>query len=70
MEGTHQDHEDTLIQEELHHLNRTNPETIPPTHKGHSVFLSHLVPPQPHSDPNKHRFSHYADKQLQHLVVS
>lgn len=24
---------------------------------------------QPHSDPNKHRFNHYADKQLTHLVV-
>lgn len=24
----------------------------------------------PHSDPNKHRFSHYADKQLFHLVLA
>lgn len=24
----------------------------------------------PHSDPNKHRFSHYADKQLCHLVLA
>ena len=24
----------------------------------------------PNSDPNRHRFNHYADKQLQHLVVA
>jgi hypothetical protein len=25
---------------------------------------------QPYADPNKHRFNHYADKQLYHLVIT
>ena len=24
----------------------------------------------PDADPNRHRFNHYADKQLQHLVIA
>ena len=36
-----------------------------------SVFYAHVVDHQdPNSDPNKHRFNHYADKQLNHLVVA
>ena len=37
-----------------------------------SMWTNHYSSQQenPHSDPNKHRFNHYADKQLFHLVIS
>lgn len=34
-----------------------------------SIWISHLSKTDPMSDPNKHRFTHYGDKLLWHLVV-
>lgn len=34
-----------------------------------SVWISQVYAPDPLSDPNLHRFNHYADKQLTHLVI-
>jgi hypothetical protein len=70
MEGTLGEREDELIREELAHLDHSNPEKQQERSKPPSVWVSHLLPVDPLSDPNKHRFNHYADKQLQHLVVA
>jgi len=71
MEGTHHHLEDSLLQEELAHLNQDLQASKIQHNANTSVFYAHNLPHlDPNSDPNKHRFSHYADKQLQHLVVA
>ena len=35
-----------------------------------SVWANDIHEVDPLSDPNRHRFNHYADKQLQHLVLA
>lgn len=66
--------EDAFIQEELRLLaqpGKTAPkwsEMVASPSMWSNLYSSQQQ--NPHSDPNKHRFSHYADKQLFHLVIS
>jgi hypothetical protein len=73
--STHQDAlEEALITEELNNLVR--PQSSLPKWGDKSTAVSVWETglggseEEGVSDPNRHRFNHYADKQLQHLVVT
>lgn len=70
MEGTEDAIEDIYLQEELTSIGQTSHSRswmnqAPVA----SVWTSHLYNHDPMSDQNKHRFNHYADKLLWHLIV-
>lgn len=67
-------YENALIEEELRLL--TRPEKAPQkwSEMRSAPSIWNEGPSQSegqsHADPNRHRFNHYADKQLHHLVVT
>lgn len=71
MEGSREEQEEELIREELASL--TAPQVLrqqwgqPFTQ---TSIWNAVEQRDPESDPNRHRFNHYADKQLEHLVVA